>query len=362
MATEGQLPIGSYVIDIKIKSDEAKQKQSLNFVSTLTRKFALLQAGILGGTVGLSKLLDSFGKYASRISKVSLETGFTTDELQKLERVSSKIGTGLSADQLLSGVANLRENLDPAGQLSLAELLDLLRIRLTGLSKLQKVNLLKSIGIDPNFLKILEKSNKEIASLSKGLTLDKNRLKELEKFSNTFSRIMTDLKFVARDAGAQIAQNFNPALEKLANFIDKNSEKISSKFANITTSIVKFNASLFKGIGKVFKNIKDANILENLFGKPLITRENKTDATGKNFLPIDKQNKTDVNIPLPLQKPIELMKDIINNNNNANVSNINNITNNITNNWQENDAQRFFTKSNEIDQIEKNIAMLTLNK
>lgn len=273
---------------ISLKNYEKQLKQMPTAMSDLADKTGKLaektrglSAAAAAGLTGLVGLAIKAGQTADDLNTLAKQTGFTTDELQKMQYASDRIDvsmetiTGAAAKmtkQIASGnsaFADLGVSLTDASG-NTRNVTDIFYETIEALSKVEN-----ETDRDTLAMSLFGKSANELAGIiddggealrtlgmeaeNAGLILSQDALDSANQFNDALDQLKAKAQAAFLESGATLAENFLPAMEKLVEIGGKVLEFIAnmdSGTLTLITSVLTFGAVLSPVLSAVSGGLK----------------------------------------------------------------------------------------------------------
>ena len=272
----------------KIKVAGENMEQFGNKVSEAGEKLAPLSAAGSALLVGLGKLgLDAINA-ADNLNTLAQQTGFTTDEIQKMQYASDLVD--VSFEDISGALKKLKSKMDPANETlqalgvsvtnadgSLRNANDVFYDSIEALSKIENETERDQVamelfgkgadslaGIIDDGGASLKKFGKEAEDM--GLILSGETLEDLNDMNDSLDTLKAQLKVSLGKLGSTVAKTFGPSFKKAADWVSKLADKIGNmnpKTLKLITAIAGVAAAispllivggkLISGVGKVMQ-------------------------------------------------------------------------------------------------------------
>lgn len=273
----------------ELKAMPSSLKNLADKTGELAEKTRGLSAAAAAGLTGLVGLAVKAGQTADDLNTLAKQTGFTTDELQKMQYASDRID--VSMETITGAAAKLTKQI-ASGNSAFADL----GVSLTDangntravnaifydtIEALSKVE--NETDRDTLAMSLFGKSANELAGViddggealrafgqeaeDAGLILSQDALDNANKFNDALDQLKAKAQAAFLESGATLAENFLPAMEKLVEIGGKVLEFIAnmdSDTLTLITSVMAFGAvlspvlSMVSGGLKLFNDINAA--------------------------------------------------------------------------------------------------------
>ena len=273
---------------ISLKNYEKQLKQMpialsdlANKTGQLAEKTRGLSAAAAAGLTGLVGMAVKAGQTADDLNTLAKQTGFTTDELQKMQYASNRIDVSM---ETITGAAAKMTKQIASGNSAFAELgisltdasgntrnvTDIFYETIDALSKVEN-----ETDRDTLAMSLFGKSANELAGIiddggealrtlgmeaeNAGLILSQDALDSANQFNDAIDQLKAKAQAAFLESGATLAENFLPAMEKLVEVGGKVLEFIAnmdSDTLTLITSVMAFGAVLSPVLSAVSGGLK----------------------------------------------------------------------------------------------------------
>lgn len=273
---------------ISLKNYEKQLKQMPTALSDLANKTGQLaektrglSAAAAAGLTGLVGMAVKAGQTADDLNTLAKQTGFTTDELQKMQYASNRIDVSM---ETITGAAAKMTKQIASGNSAFAELgisltdasgntrnvTDIFYETIDALSKVEN-----ETDRDTLAMSLFGKSANELAGIiddggealrtlgmeaeNAGLILSQDALDSANQFNDAIDQLKAKAQAAFLESGATLAENFLPAMEKLVEVGGKVLEFIAnmdSDTLTLITSVMAFGAVLSPVLSAVSGGLK----------------------------------------------------------------------------------------------------------
>lgn len=273
----------------ELKAMPSSLKNLADKTGELAEKTRGLSAVAAAGLTGLVGLAVKAGQTADDLNTLAKQTGFTTDELQKMKYASDRIDVSM---ETITGAAAKMTKQIASGNSAFAELgisltdasgntrnvTDIFYETIDALSKVEN-----ETDRDTLAMSLFGKSANELAGIiddggealrtlgmeaeNAGLILSQDALDSANQFNDAIDQLKAKAQAAFLESGATLAENFLPAMEKLVEIGGKVLEFIAnmdSDTLTLITSVMAFGAvlspvlSMVSGGLKLFNDINAA--------------------------------------------------------------------------------------------------------
>lgn len=265
----------------ELKAMPSSLKNLADKTGELAEKTRGLSAAAAAGLTGLVGLAVKAGQTADDLNTLAKQTGFTTDELQKMQYASDRIDVSM---ETITGAAAKMTKQIASGNSAFAELgvsltdasgntrnvTDIFYETIDALSKVEN-----ETDRDTLAMSLFGKSANELAGLiddggealrafgqeaeDAGLILSQDALDSANQFNDALDQLKAKAQAAFLESGATLAENFLPAMEKLVEIGGKVLEFIAnmdSDTLTLITSVMAFGAVLSPVLSAVSGGLK----------------------------------------------------------------------------------------------------------
>ena len=257
----------------KYKAEQAQVTISTTSLAKVTgdlaEKTKMLSTVSLAGLTGLVGLAVNAGKTADELNTLSRQTGFTTEELQKMQYASDLID--VSMESITGSISKLTKQIGAGNKtfeelgISLTDLsgntrdvTDIFYETLEALSKIENETDRDTIAMSlfgrsaSELSGIIDDGGQALRDLGweaqqAGLILSQDALDGANAFNDGLDKLKAQIKATFFEAGSSMAQNLLPALEKLVEVGGRVLEviaNIDSDTLTMITTILLFGTAL----------------------------------------------------------------------------------------------------------------------
>jgi hypothetical protein len=277
--------IGSFVYEIKINSHnvikhiegvDKKVEKSDKTVKKLNNSFQnigntvkTMSLGFLGGAFAMNKLISSSGAFASNLKEISMQTGLSVENVQKLSNAYSVI-SGVSTSKAMSDVQKLAEQINNV-KMGLANPLGLqiagvrisaktnvesaindMRKRVEGLDDMKASMVIEKAGLGVDFLRFLRSSKEEIENIKSIDVISQDQIDNIIKAEQSTKILKLQILSLKNIAISSIFPVLIKGFGDLAKTINMNKEGITNFMSRVILfvkdfTIAVFNAMIFLG-------------------------------------------------------------------------------------------------------------------
>ena len=265
----------------ELKAMPSSLKNLADKTGELAEKTRGLSAAAAAGLTGLVGLAVKAGQTADDLNTLAKQTGFTTDELQKMQYASDRIDVSM---ETITGAAAKMTKQIASGNSAFAELgvsltdasgntrnvTDIFYETIEALSKVEN-----ETDRDTLAMSLFGKSANELAGIiddggealrafgqeaeNAGLILSQDALDNANQFNDAIDQLKAKAQAAFLESGATLAENFLPAMEKLVEIGGKVLEFIAnmdSDTLTLITSVMAFGAVLSPVLSAVSGGLK----------------------------------------------------------------------------------------------------------
>lgn len=265
----------------ELKAMPSSLKNLADKTGELAEKTRGLSAAAAAGLTGLVGMAVKAGQTADDLNTLAKQTGFTTDELQKMKYASDRIDVSM---ETITGAAAKMTKQIASGNSAFAELgvsltdasgntrnvTDIFYETIDALSKVEN-----ETDRDTLAMSLFGKSANELAGIiddggealrtlgmeaeNAGLILSQDALDNANKFNDALDELKAKAQAAFLESGATLAENFLPAMEKLVEIGGKVLEFIAnmdSDTLTLITSVMAFGAVLSPVLSAVSGGLK----------------------------------------------------------------------------------------------------------
>lgn len=265
----------------ELKAMPSSLKNLADKTGQLAEKTRGLSAAAAAGLTGLAGLAIKAGQTADDLNTLAKQTGFTTDELQKMQYASDRIDVSM---ETITGAAAKMTKQIASGNSAFAELgvsltdasgntrnvTDIFYETIEALSKVEN-----ETDRDTLAMSLFGKSANELAGIiddggealrafgqeaeNAGLILSQDALDNANQFNDAIDQLKAKAQAAFLESGATLAENFLPAMEKLVEIGGKVLEFIAnmdSDTLTLITSVMAFGAVLSPVLSAVSGGLK----------------------------------------------------------------------------------------------------------
>lgn len=265
----------------ELKAMPSSLKNLADKTGELADKTRGLSAAAAAGLTGLVGLAVKAGQTADDLNTLAKQTGFTTDELQKMQYASDRIDVSM---ETITGAAAKMTKQIASGNSAFAELgvsltdasgntrnvTDIFYETIEALSKVEN-----ETDRDTLAMSLFGKSANELAGIiddggealrafgqeaeNAGLILSQDALDNANQFNDAIDQLKAKAQAAFLESGATLAENFLPAMEKLVEIGGKVLEFIAnmdSDTLTLITSVMAFGAVLSPVLSAVSGGLK----------------------------------------------------------------------------------------------------------
>lgn len=265
----------------ELKAMPSSLKNLADKTGELAEKTRGLSAAAAAGLTGLVGLAVKAGQTADDLNTLAKQTGFTTDELQKMQYASDRIDVSM---ETITGAAAKMTKQIASGNSAFAELgvsltdasgntrnvTDIFYETIDALSKVEN-----ETDRDTLAMSLFGKSANELAGIiddggealrtlgmeaeNAGLILSQDALDSANQFNDAIDQLKAKAQAAFLESGATLAENFLPAMEKLVEIGGKVLEFIAnmdSDTLTLITSVMAFGAVLSPVLSAVSGGLK----------------------------------------------------------------------------------------------------------
>ena len=323
------MTIGELIFQVGFKADTLKLKDFGKAVSELNLT-SILTAGSFGAVYeGAKALVGVADDMALGINKFGRETGQSTQEIQKWNRMAEQMG--VSSGTVAGTVASLEDSLfkmkftgegsniwamlklDPTHTSNIFQVLTMLRDRLKGMSTEQQRFFLENLGISTEMLNMFKLTDSQWADISKQQTLSGDQLDQMSEYHKKLAMEGENLKLIWADLGIALL----PIIESLVTILNDFDATVLKSWefkgvldtiAEVATAIAKDLYYIFhpgealKDIGKTFKMAGDQYSDWGLENKNRANRWAESVIPSTLFGPHRNQEPSPVNVTVKVNK------------------------------------------------------------
>lgn len=228
------MKVGELFVKLGIKADNDKLEKFKNETSKLPSKLGILKTALAGlSFYGFKKLVDNTVDATVALQNFNNQTGIAIESLQKWQRVGMLSDISLTSEQIAGGIQALQSNLaqirlgggnlapfqmlgiDPSGKNAI-QILEELRGALRGLDRPTAVNLIQQMGLNPNFINVLQTTREEFDRLGSANFLSEKQRQGILKIGTAITKITLDVKILAK----QLVSALEPVISNVLGLVD----------------------------------------------------------------------------------------------------------------------------------------------
>lgn len=274
--------IADFFIQLGVKADTAtldkvnKSVKNLNTgLSNLTNVFVAgvrgiveLQAAVIGVSYAIDRFVEGTIRGAVSLQNLNIQTGLSIDKLQQWESAGQLSNLATSADQIGESIANLQRNLasislgqgniSPFNLLGIDvigkdafQVLEQLRQRIKGLNPAVATNLISQMGLSPDFLNVLELSDKKFAQLANNKVFSAGGIQAANNLGVAIKTLSLRFQALKNAAVAKIAPDLERLIGVALKWLQQNGKDVSDAIKNIVYWLVQFGLVVVHGISLI---------------------------------------------------------------------------------------------------------------
>lgn len=257
------MKVGDFFIALGFDVDDQKLRQFDGQLTNVKNSLFGAKEYALAAMYAIGRFTGSAAQGAADMGSFADQTGLSADELQKWQNVASQLNRNLNAEAVTASIRNLARNINQIQKFGQGDTLPfrafgidamdtdafdtLRRIRETigNYDRPTAVSLLERLGLDPNFISLLDVSNDEFERLAQNMALTADQVSALDDLGQTFGSVTVELKKFKGEMSAEFA----PAIIGTIDEIRERVHSLGEDFAYLTQPWIK---QALIGLGAVF--------------------------------------------------------------------------------------------------------------
>ena len=261
--------IAELFVSIGLNVDEKELKKFDKQLSKVRKNIFAAGTAFTGASIALNKLIESTAGNVINLENFNKQTGLSIDKLQKWQQAASLSNLNLSADEVLSTISSVQQELTNVQKgLSSGEgfmlagidintdafgLMDQLREKIKDLNESEAVNLIQKAGLSPEFINVLRLSQNEFDKLSEGSFLNQAQRKSIEATAVALKQVKIQLKQFKDIAIGNLAPELERIIKGFFEWLKRNGAGV----INAMQSVVKIMSDFVLAIGNAFALVHD---------------------------------------------------------------------------------------------------------
>src|ERR1019366_3865955 len=199
------MKIGELLFELGFKADTMKLKDFGKAVADLNMSGIMAATGFGALYEGAKKIIDMADDLALGVNKFGRETGQSTTEIQKWNKMAEQMG--VSSGVVAGSVSTLEDSLfkmkftgegsniwaklglDPTHTKSMFDVLSMLRTRLKGMGTEQQRFFLEQLGLSTEMLNMFKLTDSQWADINKQQALSTDQLDQMNEYHRSMKQL-----------------------------------------------------------------------------------------------------------------------------------------------------------------------------
>lgn len=235
------MTIGEFFIKLGVKTDLVGLKKLGSTIGKIVTRMGAIVTSASAAVYALKKIGDVAAKNAVSYINFNDQTGLSIKKLREWQQASRLVDSGLNKEKTLNQIKEIQKNLvniqfgkgNTEGMLRTGidwvgkdafQILEEVRekMRSSKIDKATKTFLLDTLGIDPQFGRVLELSKSKFSQLAgTGQSISNSDLKKMDTMSTALERFTASIEFLMEKFAIYWAPYLTKTFNQLSAFIDK---------------------------------------------------------------------------------------------------------------------------------------------